>query len=398
MSKYKIRCNNIRLIDKQPSPYFPPIIMTGTGKERVGIIIDEFPYLVEAEASFPSLLQAVWDGKFKSANIFFAISGSCIGMMKEEVLMPKGPLYGRATGIVNLQPIDFFKLGEFFPKYSPVQLVEVYGITGGVPKYFEFISDGGPVLSNIEHAIKSRSTLLTAEADFLLHEEFRETRIYLACLRALGNGPLEVGHIAKIVGIDSKVLSKYFEQLIELKFIERRVPTGEDPAKSRKGRYAICDPFLRFYFRFITPHLQEIEKGQFNQILTCIRKEFDAYIGKHVFEKICRDWLSMRADKGKFSFVPEDIGSYWDKDIEIDILGINHHDQVMVVGEAKWTNEKVGADVISELEAKSKLLQGKKDYYCHLAVFSRSGFSSKVLEIAAKKNILLVSLKEMFGD
>ncbi len=364
----------------------------------IGIFIDEFPYLVEADPSIPSLLQSVWDSKLSKGRIFFGLSGSRIGMMKDEILDPRGPLYGRATSVLYLQPIDIFNMAHFFPRYGPVQLIEAFGITGGVPKYFEFISDSKPVLKNVEEAVKSGTTLLTAEADLLLNEEFRETRIYISILRALGlrMGSLELKGLSSACGVESKSLSKYLDQLIELKFVKRKVSAGVDPAQSRKSLYYICDQFLAFYFRFIAPHLQNIEKGLTNDVVGDVHDNFDAYIGKRVFEEICREWLFIAADERKLSFVPDSIGEYWDREMQVDVYSVSRHDQMMLVGESKWSNKKVGAEVLQDLEMRAKKLNKKNDYYYQLALFSRAGFTPQLLDIAAKRNILLVTLKDMF--
>lgn len=362
---------------------------------KLGIVIDEFPYIAEADPSFPSVLQAVWDKSLSKTNNFLAVSGSSISMVKNEILKEKGPLYGRATAILHLAPIKPANLDEFFPRYSSVQLVEVYGITGGVPKYFEFISDNMPVLKNIEIAIKTKSTFLTSEPEFLLSEEFRETRTYLAILRALGKGASEIREISGLCGIDTKALSKYVDQLMELKLVERKISADKEPDKGRKGRYAICDPFINFYFHFISPYLQEIEKDRYDAVIKNIERNFDSYIGKYIFEDICREWLAGLADKGKLSFLPERVGSYWDRDMQIDVMGINHHDRAMILGEAKWTNQKVGLEILNNLEEKTKKLSKQSNYHCQLVLFSRSGFTGKLIKTAEKKKVLLASIKEI---
>src|SRR3989339_375982 len=50
-------------------------------KNRLGLIIDEFPYLVESDPSFPSLLQALWDKKLSKTSLFLALSGSRVSLI-----------------------------------------------------------------------------------------------------------------------------------------------------------------------------------------------------------------------------------------------------------------------------------------------------------------------------
>jgi AAA+ ATPase superfamily predicted ATPase len=150
-----------------------------------------------------------------------------------------------------------------------------------------------------------------------------------------------------------------------------------------------------FYFRFIAPHLQNIEKGLTNTAIDDLRSNFDAYIGKNAFEEICREWVSSKADKKELSFEPKDIGEYWDRDMQIDIFGMNRHDQMMIVGEAKWSNKKTGVEALQELERKAKVLNKKNNYFYQLALFSRAEFTPQLAETARKRKILLVLLSDI---
>lgn len=364
-------------------------------KRRFGVVIDEFPYLVEADASIPSLLQAIWDKQLSHTKVFLALSGSRIGMIRDQILAPRGPLYGRSTALLNVEAIPLTALHQFFPRFSPVALVEAYAVTGGVPKYFEWLHPHRPVLKSVETALQEQTTFLTSEPEFLLHEEFRETRIYLAILRSLGQQALDASAIARVCGVDSKQLSRYLDQLMALKFVERRVPAGQDPQKSRKGRYGIRDHFLGFYFHFIAPHLPDIEKGHRQQVIRTIRKGFDAYVGRVAFERLCQDWLAHQADTEQLELAPVAIGPYWDRTMQIDVLGISHREQAMIVGECKWTPKKVGIEIVSALREKAKRLTASNDYHYQLMIFSRSGFTEALQEEARKKHYHLVSLPEL---
>lgn len=366
-------------------------------KQRVGVVIDEFPYLIEADASIPSLLQAMWDKTLSQTKLFLALSGSRIGMIRDQILAPRGPLYGRSTALLHVEAIPLTSLHQFFPRFSAVALVEAYAITGGVPKYFEWLHRHQPVLKSLETALQEQTTFLTSEPEFLLHEEFRETRIYLAILRTLGQQTLEMSAIAQVCGLESNVLSRYLDQLMALKLVERRVPAGQDPRKSRKGRYGIQDQFLNFYFHFIAPHLPDIEKGHRQQVIRTIRKGFDAYVGRVVFERLCQDWLAHQADTEQLELAPVAIGPYWDRTMQIDVLGISHREQAMMVGECKWTPKKVGVEIVNGLREKAKRLTADNDYHYQLMIFSRSGFTEALQEEARKKHYHLVSLPELLN-
>lgn len=365
--------------------------------QRLGVVLDEFPYLIEADASIPSLLQAIWDKQLSQSKIFLALSGSRLGMIRDQILAPRGPLYGRSTALLHLEPIPVTALHEFFPRFSLVALVEAYAVTGGVPKYFEWLHPNQPVLKSVETALREQTTFLTSEPEFLLHEEFRETRIYLAILRTLGQQALDATAIARVCGIDTKILSRYLDQLMALKLVERRVPAGQDPRKSRKGRYGIRDQFLNFYFHFIAPHLPDIEKGRSQQVVRAIRHGFDAFVGRTAFERLCQEWLARQADTEQLSLTPTTIGPYWDRIMQIDVVGISHREQTMFVGECKWTAQPVGLDTANLLRTKAKHLTAANDYHAQLILFSRTGFTPALQTEARKKHYQLVSLAELLS-
>ena len=68
----------------------------------------------------------------------------------QKIFMDKDePLFNRADAIIRLQPftIDVLKhiLSEYHPQYSNDDLLALYAITGGVPKYVAWLMDNACV-------------------------------------------------------------------------------------------------------------------------------------------------------------------------------------------------------------------------------------------------------------
>ena len=84
-------------------------------KPKIPIIIDEFPYLVQASKKVTSILQDYWDNKFSKKNSFIVLCGSSIQMM-EKLLGKKSPIYGRRTEQILLEPMKFSDAKLFFEK------------------------------------------------------------------------------------------------------------------------------------------------------------------------------------------------------------------------------------------------------------------------------------------
>ena len=71
--------------------------------KRFTLCLDEFPYLVEQSAEFPSVLQKLIDEKQLKYNL--VLCGSSQNMMYGLFLDSTSPLYGRADEIMKLAPI-----------------------------------------------------------------------------------------------------------------------------------------------------------------------------------------------------------------------------------------------------------------------------------------------------
>jgi uncharacterized protein len=62
-------------------------------QKETPVLLDEFPYLVEANRALPSILQEYWDHYFSKKKTFLVLCGSSIAMM-ESMLGYKSPIYG----------------------------------------------------------------------------------------------------------------------------------------------------------------------------------------------------------------------------------------------------------------------------------------------------------------
>lgn len=66
------------------------------GDRRTLVILDEFPWMREADSSLASRLQNLRDHRIKETNIILILAGSHIGMMSR-LFEDQSPLYGRFT-------------------------------------------------------------------------------------------------------------------------------------------------------------------------------------------------------------------------------------------------------------------------------------------------------------
>jgi len=348
--------------------------------ERMALFIDEFTYLLEVDPGIAGLLQNLWDHVLKNTSIFLCLSGSHLGMMKREFFSYQAPLYGRASAQIHLQPFYFGATSGFFPKYSAVDRVALYSIFGGVPAYWERLDSSKSISWNIKQHLLTSNNLLQSEPRLLLQDFISDPHNYLSILSAIANGAHVTKDIAAITGLPSGHVSKYLGVLTETGFVERRVPVT-DTSPSRSGRYHITDPYLRFYFRFLSDRQDQLALGAQDIALAEINRHMIDFIGRYTWEELCREWTLRAGALGELPVMSDHVGSAWNSKAQVDVVGINSMEKKLILGECKWTlasNErKVMAELVEEKAAKIIPMHGKWEVY--FLGFSRSGWTSGAL-------------------
>ncbi|MCP3958493.1 MAG: ATP-binding protein [bacterium] len=362
------------------------------------LILDEFSYATDSDPALPSNLQAAWDHLFRPRGITVVLTGSHIGTMTS-LTAYNAPLYGRFTGQLPVKPLLFPVLREFLPRYSTAERVAVHAVAGGVPAYLERFDDGKSVGANIQRLFVRRTGMFRSEPFLLIGDVVRrETQTYEALLKAVASGLHTPTEIGKALDLTPSYLSPYFKQLESLQLLERRLPATVPPKKrraSRKGRYHLSDPYLRFYFRFIAPHLHLVEQELTGILWQRIREQFRAFVGLTAFEDLCRQWTLAQARAGRLPLAPELVGSHWARDVQVDVVAVDWHEKAILLGECKWGAGRVGRAVLRELQKKTGKVVPGEDWHVHYAVFSRGGFTDAACRSGEEVGADLVDLEKL---
>ena len=349
-------------------------------KERLALFIDEFTYLLEVTPDIAGQLQNLWDHLLSNRNLFLCLSGSHLGMMKREFLSYQAPLYGRASAQLHLQPFSFGATGRFFPNYSAADRVAIYAIFGGVPAYWKRINPKKSLSQNIKNNLLTPNNLLQAEPKLLLQDFVSDPHNYISILSAIAKGAHVVKEIVASTGLASGHVSKYLSVLKDSGFVVRRIPLTRKK-NSRAGRYHITDPYLRFYFRFLENRQEQLALGIQDQALAEINKHLMEFIGSYTWEEICREWTIRAGAKEILPFLPDQVGSTWNPEAQVDVVGYNSMDKTLTLGECKWTRRQTNASVLKDLIEKkaNKIIPQDGVWEIFFTGFSRSGWSSNAL-------------------
>lgn len=374
--------------------------------EKKVLVIDEFPYLVKTNAAFPSILQNAWDELLKDNNVMLILCGSLIGMMQKHALSYDSPLYGRRTAQIRLAPLPFPEV--YAAQRLPFErAVEQYAITGGVPKYLEFFEDGEELFQQVKSVVLSKNGFLYEEPNFLLKDEVQSAVNYFSIIKAMADGNHKLGKIAGALNSETSALTPYLSTLSDLGFIVKETPvTEKNPEKSRKGLYFISDNFVRFWFRYVYPFKGELELDNTQLVLEEIQKDFIQKFVAFAYEDICKTIFADLCRRQVVAFAPSRIGAYWlndlDSDTEIDVMAVDHQHKLVFAGECKYHTKPVDAPVYfalnEKVRASTEIQKAFKGYQTIYGVFSKSGFTPRLLELAqGNPQLLLINEDQVIG-
>jgi AAA+ ATPase superfamily predicted ATPase len=354
-------------------------------RQPIIAVFDEFQNFLSVEPAVYSILQGVWDEWHKHCKIHLIVIGSVVGLMKKVFQDTKEPLYGRLTQEMNLAPLPLesvFQICSELGFTSTEDILTLYGIFGGMPRYYEIIESiglgGKSVKEILQKALFSSFAPFRNEVREIILSEFGgNSYTYIAILEAIATGKTRLSEIAGPAGIPATSLSKYMRELSEIfDLVEREVPVTEKSWKSKKGRYKICDPFLAFWMRFVYRQLSIYEAGNYQYFL----EKLDTYLSEFMgfaFEEIIKELLQSLNLQGKSPISFHRIGRWWNRQTEIDLVAMNQDTDDALFVECKWTSNPVDIDVLHELKRKSKEISSQPER-CFYLLASKSGFTSRL--------------------
>lgn len=142
-------------------------------------------------------------------------------------------------------------------------------------------------------------------------------------------------------------------------------------------------PFLRFWFAFVSPLFKGIKEGNYDEVKERFDNRFSEFLNL-IFVQLSQELLKQRFQDDWLS----EVRSYWDKDIELDIMAKTKSGKI-IVGSCKYSNSKVKKSELTLLQEKCKTSGIKADIF---VLFSKKGFSSELKSLKGE-NLKLYSVK-----
>jgi uncharacterized protein len=315
------------------------------------LILDEFQDFTTVNPSFFSDLQNLWDQYKEKSKMNLIISGSVYSMMKKIFEDAGEPLFGRANERIFLPaftiPVLKEILNDIHPQYTAEDLLALYTITGGVPKYVELMAEKNCfTLSDMLQEIFREHSIFLNEGKYQLIEEFgKEYAGYFSILSLIASSKTSRSEIESIL---EKNIGGYLERLEkDYQIIEPVRPFLAKPA-SRIVKYQIKDSFLAFWFRFVYKYQSTVEIGNFPFLINMVNRDFPTYSGPFL-ERYFREILAL---SNRFTR----IGRYWEKgnQNEIDIVALDDAAKTALFVEVKRDAKRIN---LNQLQVKSEAIR-----------------------------------------
>jgi len=322
--------------------------------KKICLCLDEFPYLVKSSPSLPSIIQKLID---RGDNRFHLIvCGSSQQLMNGLIIDSTAPLYGRADLILKVKPMRLIYLQEVLQCIAAEAVTE-FSIWGGLPRYWELRLQETSLTAALKvHLFSSLGTLID-EPLRLFIDDMRDTAQSFTILSLIGNGVHRMSEIAARLEKPATSLAGPLDRLIQLGYIERELPFGENERNTKKSYYRISDPFLNFYFTYIIPNRSIIELDKGDLVLQRLTESLPGYTS-FWWEKLCRQAVSGAVIEGQtFGYAR----SWWgnvskNERIEIDVVAESTDGKMLLTGECKWTESENADRLLQELTEKANKL------------------------------------------
>ncbi|WP_019274898.1 ATP-binding protein [Vibrio coralliilyticus] len=301
-----------------------------TKQKPMTIILDEFQDIDIVNPALFSDIQHLWDANKRDSMMHLVCCGSLYSKMTTIFKGKDEPLFNRDDRFFNIQPLKPSYLAEVMKdhdQFDAENMLRWWCLSGGIPKYLEWLTRFSAESDDLFEAVISEFSPLIKEGTHRLVEDFGSAhRIYFDILGAISKGNTSRARIENFldmsVGVHLEKLDKVFDVITKLRPISSK-------ENSRDIRYAISDPFLNFWFRFIHANKSAVEMENYEYIRRYIERDFTVYSGLEL-ESLFKAILVESKQFGK-------IGGYWDAKghNEIDIVAINDLDKTILIAEVK---------------------------------------------------------------
>lgn len=319
---------------------------------KVPSVFDEFQNFYSVEPSVFGTLQKSIDLNEEQQGLII-LSGSLTGLMKNTFQGSKEPLYGRIKTTIKLEPLSLKScLGlQKDLALTKEELVKLYAVFGGYPKYYVAIEDFGLQGKSAEEIVDAlfltKNAPLEDEVNIILSQEFgARSGTYYSILEAIANGNNTSSSIAGYLNTPATSITRQINELKDyFELIEFEMPYA-----GKRGEHKLKSQLMQFWFSAIHKHVSDYAARN-PQFIADLKSNLNDFFSRG-FERSAKEFLeekliltTARRQWGKIAGAQKGKNTY-----EIDLMGQNAKKNIYAF-EFKWKeikNPPVELDVLKK--------------------------------------------------
>lgn len=198
----------------------------------------------------------------------------------------------------------------------------------------------------------------------------QSNKAHHSLLAALASGDRREHSAFRRAGLSRKEGEESAAFLIKLGLLMRE-ESQEEPADLNEEishRLLFITPFMRFWFSYVSPYYKGIKEGDFTEIKERWENTKQTFLDS-VYEGLIIELVKQSFKEDPF----KKMGSYWDKNGEIEILGQTTSGKI-IAGTCKYTKAKANKTELTKLQEKCTRAALTPNIF---VIFSKSGFSNE---------------------
>jgi len=369
--------------------------------ERTGpirLILEEFPRLVDTRPKLYADLERFWAGvRARGLPVHLILCGSDGGAF-DRLRDPASAFAPWIGQQITVPPLTFREVGALFPAYGPADRLRAWSVFGGLPRHLSACDPDTTLAKNVRRAVLSPDAPLLLEGSELLQRAFQSVPRYASVLHSLSQGHRDWG--AVVAGApdfaSGAQLAPYLSRLQQLGLVAGAASLDAGTG-TRNRRYAVDDPFLSFWHRFVLPELSDLMDGRAAEVW---RRRVRPGLEQHtalLFPVACRQYLVHHGEE-RLAARAREIGGLWGADYDIEVAG-TLRTGAAVYGRAFWRGGRVpeaAEDVLEDEIGRTRYGFGREARL--RVVFATDGFAPGLLRRGVRSEVLhLIDIASMYA-
>lgn len=365
---------------------------THTAKGKVVILFDEISWMGSTDATFLSKLKNAWDLQFsKNPQLMLVLCGSVSSWIEKHIISSTAFL-GRPSLYLQLDALPLEDCNAFWGAsqhtISAYEKLKILSVTGGVPRYLEFINPTLSAEENIKYMCFLKESPLLDEFERIFSDIFgARSEIYRKIIACLAKGASSQADILKACGrTKTGDFTDYLNDLVTAGFVSRdhtwHLQTG---VISKLSHYRLKDNYMRFYLKYLRPNKPKILKNVFQNRSLSTLPGWDTILGLQ-FENVVLnnqdkviDLLGIPREEVVFSNPFFQRTTKLSLGCQIDLLIQTRFNNVYVC-EIKFSHAPIESSLIPEMQKKLDRLRLPRHFSYRSVLIHVNGVKDEVIK------------------